>query len=232
MECSSTAILGPQGRVFYVSAKAVYVWTTQWIHRRNQPGSASSNAPPEIKSAVFRMPIEGDVNAAPTALKTAGSPIDQFSFLEGDDGYLNVLVRSNGAGDGMWAGEMRGDPGANALALLRTKLSDFGDGTTAAPAAAYSALPATPNRGALQNRFVGDTLIYGAGAGWRAPNAPVPNSNAYAVRFKQGTEIYQLPLVHAVDRIEQMGSNAVIVGADGRDLHFTSVRLARPLRGQ
>lgn len=32
-------------------------------------------------------------------------------------------------------------------------------------------------------------------------------------------------LPHGVDRIEQMGSDAVVVGADGKDLHFTSLRL-------
>ena len=35
----------------------------------------------------------------------------------------------------------------------------------------------------------------------------------------------KLILPHGVDRIEQMGSNAVIVGTDGKDLHFSSLRL-------
>ena len=30
---------------------------------------------------------------------------------------------------------------------------------------------------------------------------------------------------HGVDRIEQMGSDAVVVGTDGKDPHLTSVRL-------
>jgi hypothetical protein len=38
---------------------------------------------------------------------------------------------------------------------------------------------------------------------------------------------FALPLVHAVDRIEALGPHAVVVGSDGRDLHFTSVRLGR-----
>jgi len=32
-------------------------------------------------------------------------------------------------------------------------------------------------------------------------------------------------LAHGVDRIEQMGSDAVVVGTDGANLHFTGVRL-------
>jgi hypothetical protein len=34
-----------------------------------------------------------------------------------------------------------------------------------------------------------------------------------------------LPLPHGVDRIEQLGANAVVVGTDGTNLHFTSIRL-------
>jgi hypothetical protein len=42
----------------------------------------------------------------------------------------------------------------------------------------------------------------------------------------------RLALPHAVDRIEAMGSDAVIVGADAADLHFSGVRLAaRPELG-
>jgi len=36
-----------------------------------------------------------------------------------------------------------------------------------------------------------------------------------------------MTLPHGVDRIEQMGSDAVIVGTDGENLHFTSVRLGQ-----
>jgi hypothetical protein len=32
-------------------------------------------------------------------------------------------------------------------------------------------------------------------------------------------------LPHGVDRIEQLGSGAVVIGTDGKDLHFTSVTL-------
>lgn len=41
-----------------------------------------------------------------------------------------------------------------------------------------------------------------------------------------GGEISELSLAHGVDRIEAIGSNAVVVGTDGNNLHFTSVRLA------
>jgi len=36
---------------------------------------------------------------------------------------------------------------------------------------------------------------------------------------------HKLELPHGVDRIEQMGTNAVVVGTDGKNLHFTAIRL-------
>jgi len=204
LECESTAVMGPPGRVFYVSPNSVFVWTTAWGHGR------------EAGSAVFRIPLDG---SAPSALKVAGSPIDQFSFLEGD-GTLNVLVRSNGRGDGMWAAEVNsGD-----LALLRVPLTSFSDGKDSAPVHAYRPLPSVDGY-ALQSRYIGPYLVYGGGTGWRRPQQTT-ESVAYAVRYADGVT-FALPLVHAVDRIEALGVHAVVVGSDGRDLHFTSVKLSR-----
>jgi len=39
----------------------------------------------------------------------------------------------------------------------------------------------------------------------------------------------QLELPHGVDRIEPMGTGAIVIGTDGKDLHFTSLRLDRHL---
>lgn len=202
MNCESTAVLGPPGRVFYVSPGSVYVWS--------------------VDSGIFRIPLDG---SAPSALKANGSPVDQFSFLEGEDGYLNVLVRSNGRGEGMWEAES----GPGALALLRVPLASFSDGRDSAPQRAYRALPRVEGY-ALQNRYVGHHLLYGAGAGWRRPRAAA-GGRIYAVDYARGlsadAEVYEIALPHGVDRIEALGANAVAVGSDGRDLHFTSLRLAR-----
>ena len=213
MDCQSTAVLAPPGRVFYVSANSVYVWTTA---RRRGPLAQATG------SAVFRIPLDG---SAPSALKAAGSPIDQFSFLEGEDGYLNVLLRANGRGDGMWAAEVNGGD----MALLRVALSEFSDGRDSAAPGNYHALPRAAG-GALQSRYVGNYLLYGAGAGWYRPKT-VSRGQVYAVNYAGenggAPQAYEVPLVHGVDRIEALGANAVVVGSDGRDLHFTSLRLAR-----
>ena len=77
LRCESTAVLGPAGRVFYVSQGSVYVWTSTWRRQPVMPGQRVE--PPRTLSAVFRLPLDG---AAPSAIKTAGVPIDQMSFLE------------------------------------------------------------------------------------------------------------------------------------------------------
>ena len=206
MECESTGVLGPAGRVFYVSQGSVYVWTTR--HSRDGRGGSS----------VFRIPLE---SGAPTALKTSGSPIDQLSFLESGDGHLNVLLRAHGRGEAMWAAES----GRGAMALMRVPLASFGDGRDAAPASAYRRVPA-PTGYTLQNRFVGPYLLYGSGATWGAPNAPQTRPALHAVRWAEpGSTVQSLAIPHGVDRIESIGLHAVVVGTAGKDLHFSSVRL-------
>jgi len=207
LDCTATGVLGPRGHAFYVSPGSAFVWTTEW--RR----SGEKAAP----AVVYRIPLDG---SAPSALAAAGSPIDQFSFLESEDGHLNVLVRSDGAGQWMWGAERSGD---GTLALLRLPLARFGDGSADAPASAYTPLP-TPGKGVVQNRFVGRHLLYGVGSGWESPRDRA--EAALHVVDWRGGRVRRLALPHGVDRIEAMGPGAVIVGADTADLHLTAVRLS------
>src|SRR5260370_16952523 len=147
LDCKATSVIGPPGRVFYVSPAAVYVWVTGWIYQGEKAQS---------KSMLYRMPLDG---ASPSAVGVSGSPVDQFSFLESEGGYLNVLVRTGSAGDGMWNAEGR----TAGTALLRTPLASFSDGTQSIPASSYQKLP-NPQAYALQNRFVGDYLLYVTGS--------------------------------------------------------------------
>jgi len=207
LACESTAVLGPAGRVFYVSQGSVYVWTSAW--RR---GPREGRPEPRSLSAVFRLPLDG---AAPTALKTAGVPIDQMSFLE-DAGHLNVLLRESGQGEGMWGSERT----TGGLALLRVPLGEFADGRGSARREHYRVLPALAGW-QLQNRFVGDWLLWGGPAPGRA------GGTAWALRYAGGAEAQALEPGHGVERIEALGRDAVLIGNAGGDLHFSAVRLRR-----
>lgn len=207
LRCRSTVLFGPEGRVFYVSPTAVYLWTTQ-----DADGGRREATP---RSMLYRMPLDG---SAPTGLRVLGAPVNQLSFLESGDGHLNALVRSEARGEGMWRAEVsRGD-----VALLRVPVSSFGDGSGKAPDDAYRPLP-RPGRGAFQNRFVGDWVIYGVGGGWG--RAREGGSTAYAAPWAHRGGAHTLRLPHSLERIEAMGSGAVLVGSADGDLHFSGVRL-------
>src|SRR4030095_8584649 len=200
-----TSVLGPAGRVFYVSPDSVYVWASSWARRSRDKSS----------SIVFRMPLDG---SGPSALRVSGSPVDQFSFLQSQDGHLNVLLRSEANGDGMWGAEaVAGD-----VALMRVPVASFSDGSEAVPTANYMRVP-KPEGYTFQNRFVGDFVLYGTGSGWGNPQRK-NKANLFAVRWNDGST-HGIVLAHGVDRIEQMDSDAVVVGTDGKDLHFSAVRL-------
>lgn len=205
-DCKATSVVGPPGRVFYVSPESVYIWVTSWEHQGEKMTA---------QSMLYRMPLDG---SGPSALRVSGSPVDQFSFLESEDAFLNVLVRSETTGDSMWGAEAA----AGEVALMRVPRQSFSDGTATVPASSYRKLP-TPRGYTFQNRFVGDYLLYGTGSGWGPPQK-AGKSSLYAVRWSSG-DWHELLLTHGTDRIEQMGSDAVVVGSDGSDLHFTAVRL-------
>ena len=206
MQCNATSVVGPYGHSFYVSPESVYVWTTDVTYDNKQQ---------RAQSLLYRMPLDG---SAPSALKVSGGPVDQFSFLESADNYLNVLVRERGSGDGMWHSE----EASGQASLLRVSLASFSDGGEAVSSANYRKLP-TPKGYSFQNRFVGDHLLYGIGVGWGAPEQK-PEHAIYAVRWSGGDPV-KLPLTHYVDRIEVMGNAAIIVGTAGADLHFSGISL-------
>ena len=203
--CEATSVIGPPGHVFYVSPDSVYVWASTWsLEEKN-------------KSILFRMPLDG---SGPSAVRVSGSPVDQFSFLQSDDQHINVLVRSESDGDGMWAAEVaEGD-----VALMRIPIMSFSDGSELVHASNYRRLP-KPEGYTFQNRFVGNYLIYGTGSGW-GPAEKRVDSSLFIVDWRFGNP-QKLKLPHGVDRIEQMGLDAVVVGTDGKDLHFSSVRLGQ-----
>lgn len=209
--CEGTGVIGPAGRVFYVSPQSVYVWTSDWRRRGEKQ---------EMSSTLYKMPLNG---GAPQALGVSGSPVDQFSFLESDDQHLNVLVRSDGGGEAMWGSEIT----TGNTALLRIPLWSFSDGTRNASNWNYKPLPSIEGY-TVQNRFVGDYLLYGTGNSWGNQNG-AKGSTLYAVRWTTG-EAKELPVEHTIDRLEALGKDAVVVGMRGNDLYFSPISLHREPR--
>ena len=206
-ECQATSVIGPPGRVFYVSPDAVYIWASSWSYGEKKP-----------PSLLFRMPLDG---SAPSALQVSGSPVDQFSFLQTEDQHLNVLVRSEGKGDGMWRAEVADGE----VALMRIPIATFSDGSQLVPATSYQQLPKTEGY-TFQNRFVGDYLIYGTGSSWWNPETVKQPKDLFLFDWTRGN-LSKLQLPHGVDRIEVLGHDAVVVGTDGKNLHFTAIRLGQ-----
>jgi hypothetical protein len=200
--CSATAVLGPQSRTFYVSAQGVYLWVTDaWESDR-----------PE--SYLYRLPFGRE---RPSATAARGVPIDQFSFREDPaEGLLNVLVRSDGGGDAMFAPEVGG--GAGGVALLRVRFSDFGDASRQLPRSRYRFLPSVPGW-SFHNRFAGEYVLYGAATGGGSAR-----SDLIAARLGDG-RVTRLSMPHSVDRIELLGRDAMVIGGTSRGLGFSTVEL-------
>ncbi|MEO7674898.1 MAG: beta-propeller domain-containing protein [Pyrinomonadaceae bacterium] len=205
MTCDATSVMGPSGNVFYVSPTSVYVWATTWDYEDEKERS---------RSILFRMPLDG---APPSALRVSGGPVDQFSFLEDESNGLNVLVRADSNGDGMCAEVTEGE-----IALLRVERNMLADGSTLAPASSYRKLEKVPGY-TFQNRFVGAYLLYGTGSSWSEPRTSAASS-LYAVNWKNGA-MSKITLPHGVDRLDLLGGDAIVVGANGNDLYFSSVSL-------
>jgi len=206
LECVASVVVGPAARVFYVSPTSVYVWVSPW---GNGPYARPSS------SMIYRMPLDG---GAPSAIAVSGTPVDQFSFLEDDAGVLHVLVRSEGEGDAMWMAHWA----RGSTALLDVPLESFGDGRRSAPSRSYLPVPTAQGQD-LQNRFVGRHLLYGTGNGWGAPQTSA--RELYVVGLDD-RRVSWIELPHAVDRIEPMGADAVVIGSSRTDLQFSGIRLS------
>lgn len=209
LACTSTGVFGPSGRTFYVSPQAVYVWVNSYQRGDETPGAPSGQ--------LYRLPLDG---SAPSAIGVRGMPTDQFSFREdAREGFVNVLVRSEGGGDAMWRPEFA----SGAVSLLQVPLGAFNDGRVEAEQRFYRMLPRPQGDSwAFQNRFVGDYVLYGLGAGWGRATG---GSTLVAASIRGGAA-GMFPLPHAVDRIEAMGRDAVVIGSEGDNLHFRAIELS------
>lgn len=213
LDCEAKAVAGTWSHAFYVSPEAVYVWTGA-AHRRRYDDES-----PATPGQLYRLPLDG---GRPGAVAVQGSPSDQFAFAEdASDRVLRVVLREDGYGEGMWAGEYsRGD-----IALVTVPLARFGNGAGRLAQTAYRKLP--PVEGyRLHNRFVGDWLLYAAAD----YGEEVEQSFLYAVPLERG-EPERIALRHGVTRFDVLGRDGVAIGPGPRDaLGFSAIALGRTAR--
>ncbi len=251
LDCVSRIVIAPQGRVFYVSPEAVYIWTNGRYNNAKPADFRSAHERVTNESVLYRLPFN---HSAPTALRVTGAPIDQFSFLESEkvdnlahqnEKQLNVFIgkntNENSNGESMWNAVLpqnRGD-----FALLQIPLSAFSDGSEMAKPEHYRAL-AGSGISTLKNRFVGDYLLYGSagntaysgvygksGKGSAMRNkANEGDKTLYATNWKKSDSTsFTLPLGHGVERIEALGFDAIIIGAQQNNLLYTSISLQQAI---
>ena len=216
LSCRATGILGPASRSFYVAPTAVYVWMAQesWSLAKGE----------EARAWLYRIPLDGGL---PRAAATRGAPIDQFSFREDpDDGLINVMVVSDGDGDGMWNAET----GRGKAALLRLPFTRFGDGEEPLDEDDYRRLPALEGRWGSRNRFVGEHLLYSDviyNDPHRDDEATPRQEGRLTVVPLDGGPVVRFTVPGEIGRIEEMGPDALAVSG-AADVFFTSIDLQTP----
>ena len=212
-DCTATGVIAAYSSEFYVSGDAIYLWVVDRYDftRSDQQGF----------SHIYRLPLDG---TRPSSIGARGAPADQFSFREdAAEGMLNVLVRAGSGNTAMW--EPQAPTGT--VSLIRVPLTEFGDGSSEVRQRYYRHLTRFEGYAQLENRFVGDHLIFGYGRtrSWQTPPQYDLQPVAFAVPLS-GAAIAQFNPGHSVERIEPMGSDAVIVGSDlENQLGFSPIEL-------
>jgi len=213
--CRADGIVGGFARTFYVSRSAVYVWVLDY---RYGGESTTDELPP---AELYRLPLDG---SAASGVRLWGAPTDQFSFREADNGDLHVLVRSDGYGD--WMGGPEFSSGSVGLVTVPADRWP-NEGLTRLSWSNYVDLPAPADHDTyarpLQNRFVGEHVLYGTGNTWWGTAST--GTTLFAYRVGGEAPAQRLPLPHDIGRLESLGHGALAVGSRGGNLYFTSVSL-------
>jgi len=212
LDCGAKAIMGPYSKNFYVSPSAIYLWVSDVSYYYSDEEKDKRKGEPD--SYVYMIKLD-DMSAR--VLRADGGPIDQFSFKE-EDNYLNVLVREYSGGDAMWNPEVTD----GALALFRVPLDRFTDTPSTVSKEDYQDLPNISGYN-LQNRFIGEHLLYGTGSTWYQDDTS--QDKLYVKNYTDDSKVNRLDLLHSVDRIDIIGEAGVVVGMKDENLKFSSVDL-------
>jgi hypothetical protein len=233
MDCRTTAFIGPPMRELYVSPTDAFLWigapdglpwSIDYANRRRQdcPEDRNWEDGADQAAMLYRLPLDGGPVGA---VAVDGVPADQFAF-DSRDGRFRALLARAPAGCT--------EPGtARPLALLDIPLAAFDDDIRHVSDRGYADLPPIAE-GVLENRFVGQWLVYGGRTGSDGAlngNGAPTRSTLVAVPLARPGDAIRLALPHNALRIERAGSDAVVTGyrdARGLSLSYVSLAGARP----
>jgi len=210
LDCDATSVLGSDSRTFYVSQNAVYVWTGLTTGRSAYDEDAPRSGPSAL---LYRLPFD---RSRPQAVAARGQPVDQFSFYADDKRSALQVVVAGGNGDRMWGPDWT----SGRLALVTVPMGLFGGGAAEVPQSRYQRLPGEGQSWGIQNRFVGDHLLYGVGDG-----SGRTGGNAVRVVSLATRAVTPVVLPHRVDRLDAIGPDAVVVGQGAGYLGFSAIGL-------
>jgi hypothetical protein len=223
LSCRSVAMMGAGMREFYVSPDSAFLWVAAPYDPAAGPirckGGGWAQRGGAESAALYRIPLDG---AAPGALSVRGVPSDQFS-LDSRDGRFRALLTQPQGG---CAALDQPTP----LALLDVPLTDFTAAYQRAGKGRYASVPPVA-AGQLENRFLGDWLIYGGREDWDSGPPPPSREARYearivAVPVSRPGAATTLSVPHNVIRIERAGGNALLTGyRDSRGLSLSQLDL-------
>jgi hypothetical protein len=238
LRCRTTGFVGPDMAEMYVSPENVYLWNAYgeeadpW--RRDTCEAYQIADMPKRKDiapgALYRLSIRsGDATVA----GVNGHVFDQFSMEQQGKNFY-ALTRAH---------NIRCDPDYDEnyktrVAFLSLKDSDFGDYLAPVSDRAFTEVP-VPQGDSMENRFVGDWLVYGGRTryGWwsdqpdeEALKAASSNA-AIAVPIKRPKEARAVPVGHSIFRLERLGDDAVLNGyLKGDGLNVSLMKLGKEPR--
>lgn len=214
--CRSTGLIGPSAREFYVTTEFAYVWvsvsgsdTGEWDLDECDEGVASGPFRP-LPAVLYRIPLAG---GRALAVRTAGTPLDQFSLDARENEFLALLYFE--------PGECEADSDYEyALRYARIDARLFSSRPPTLPLEAYSSMP-KPSGDGVENRFTDGYLVYGGSQGsyaayWNNRYLYEP-TELVIVPVDDPGAARQLPLLHSAERIEVFGKNVVVDGYRGND---------------
>ncbi len=222
--CVSTGLIGPANREFYVTPEFAYVWVSlsgydTWEWRLDDCDEGVANGPfRPLPAALYRIPLAG---GRAHAVRTAGTPLDQFSLDARETEFLALVHLEPGECDG---------EDENALRYVRIGAELFSARPPTLPAESYWSVP-KPSGWGVENRFTEGYLVYGGSQGrWAAygDRYDYRPAELVVVPVDDPAATRALSLLHSVERIEVFGKNAVVDGYRGTNgLSISTIDLAR-----